>query len=106
MTHTTTVQGRGVRRSTYFFGALGGLLFGYDLGIVAGALLFINPDFGLSKFQTGEVTRKTSLPSRTLPSRTCGASAAGRDWRNRRSLLTSPLYEHSSQLHSPEKRPQ
>ncbi len=51
-----TPPGRGVRPSTYFFGALGGLLFGYDLGIVAGALLFIKPQMHLSSFQVGEVT--------------------------------------------------
>ncbi|MBO0803197.1 MAG: sugar porter family MFS transporter [Nocardiopsaceae bacterium] len=47
---------RRVKKSTYFFGALGGLLFGYDLGIVAGALLFITPAFHLSTVQTGMVT--------------------------------------------------
>ncbi len=47
---------RGVRPSTYFFGALGGLLFGYDLGIIAGALLFLTPRFQLGSFTKGEVT--------------------------------------------------
>ena len=42
--------------ATYVFGALGGLLFGYDLGVVAGALLLIKPGFGLSAIEVGFVT--------------------------------------------------
>ena len=34
---------------------LGGLLFGYDTGIIAGALLFIKDDFGLGSFAQGLV---------------------------------------------------
>jgi MFS family permease len=42
-------------RRIYFFGALGGLLFGYDTGVISGAILFITEDFGLSPFMQGAV---------------------------------------------------
>jgi major inositol transporter-like SP family MFS transporter len=37
-------------------GRAGGLLFGYDLGVVAGALLYIKPEFGLTAAGEGFVT--------------------------------------------------
>lgn len=33
-------------RFIYFFGALGGLLFGYDTGVISGAMLFIGGRIG------------------------------------------------------------
>ena len=42
-------------RRIFFFGALGGLLFGYDTGVISGAILFITEDFGLSPFMQGAV---------------------------------------------------
>ncbi len=39
----------------YFFGALGGLLFGYDTGVVSGAILFIKKDLHLTYMTQGLV---------------------------------------------------
>ncbi|MEK0379148.1 MFS transporter, partial [Corynebacterium mastitidis] len=36
--------------------AFGGLLFGYDTGVMAGALLFLSPEFGMTAYQEGLVT--------------------------------------------------
>lgn len=41
--------------------ALGGLLFGYDTGVMSGALLYLRPDFGLDPMQEGFVTASLLL---------------------------------------------
>jgi sugar porter (SP) family MFS transporter len=48
-------------RKIYFFGALGGLLFGYDTGVISGAILFIKEDFDLSPFLEGAVVASLLL---------------------------------------------
>ena len=51
--------------------ALGGLLFGYDIGIISGALLFIKNDFPLTPFLTGVVVSSILLGA------VIGAGASG-----------------------------
>src|SRR3954465_1883828 len=59
-------------RTIYFFGALGGLLFGYDTGVISGALLFIPDDFKLTPFLTGAIVATLLLGAMV------GAGFAGR----------------------------
>lgn len=39
----------------YFFGALGGALYGYDTGVISGAILFMKKELGLNAFTEGLV---------------------------------------------------
>src|ERR1700729_1576504 len=48
-------RSRNRARITYLFGALGGILFGYDSGVIAGALLFIRKDMVLNAQLQGMV---------------------------------------------------
>jgi SP family sugar:H+ symporter-like MFS transporter len=59
-------------RTIYFFGALGGLLFGYDTGVISGALLFIPDDFKLTPFLQGAIVAALLLGAMV------GAALAGR----------------------------
>jgi sugar porter (SP) family MFS transporter len=59
-------------RKIYFFGALGGLLFGYDTGVISGALLFIPNDFKLSPFLQGAIVGALLLGA------ALGSAVAGR----------------------------
>ncbi len=70
-------------RWTYVFGALGGLLFGYDTGIIAGAILFIRRDLGLTPLAQGLVVSSLLLGALV------GAAASGylSDRLGRRRLL-------------------
>jgi MFS transporter, SP family, galactose:H+ symporter len=54
------------------FAALGGLLFGYDTGVISGALIFIRTQFGLSTFQ------QELLVSIVLVGAAVGALSGGR----------------------------
>jgi sugar porter (SP) family MFS transporter len=70
-------------RTIYFFGALGGLLFGYDTGVISGALLFIPNSFKLSPFLQGAIVAGLLLGAMI------GAAFAGRmaDQLGRRRLI-------------------
>jgi MFS transporter, SP family, sugar:H+ symporter len=67
----------------YFFGALGGLLFGYDTGVISGAILFISEEFDPTPFLEGSVVAGLLLGAML------GAAVAGRlaDRLGRRVLL-------------------
>ncbi|WP_415949689.1 sugar porter family MFS transporter [Streptomyces sp. KLOTTS4A1] len=53
----TAVPPAGLRRIKWWAAAIavGGFLFGFDTGVVSGALLYIREDFGLNSFQQGSV---------------------------------------------------
>jgi sugar porter (SP) family MFS transporter len=56
----------------YFFGALGGLLFGYDTGVISGAILYIKEEFKVSPFVEGAIVAGLLLGAMI------GAALAGR----------------------------
>ena len=49
------MKGKLNKNMIFFFGALGGLLYGYDMGVISGALLFIKNDIPLTSFTEGLV---------------------------------------------------
>ncbi|MBS2536983.1 sugar porter family MFS transporter [Catenulispora sp. NF23] len=64
---------RPVNRATlYTFGAFGGILFGYDLGVIAGVLVLLAKQWSLTAFQKGAITASLSVGAMV------GALLAGR----------------------------
>jgi sugar porter (SP) family MFS transporter len=57
-----TAPARHIGRTTlYFFGALGGILFGYDLGVISGVLPFIGKLWALTSWDKGVITASLSV---------------------------------------------
>ena len=71
MSSTASAGSSGSNALVYFFGALGGLLFGYDTGVISGAILFIQEDLGTNAFLNGLIV------SGLLIGAMIGAGAAG-----------------------------
>ncbi len=65
MSDTAAGSQAGTRKLVYFFGALGGLLFGYDTGVISGAILFIEEDLALTPFLSGLVVASLLLGPRS-----------------------------------------
>ncbi|RRO14109.1 sugar porter family MFS transporter [Saccharopolyspora rhizosphaerae] len=85
MTPTTPAPARSRTRNAliWIFGALGGILWGYDTGVISGAMLFIKQDIPLSPLQQGLVV------SGLLVGAMAGAGGSGRlaDVWGRRKLI-------------------
>jgi sugar porter (SP) family MFS transporter len=68
-----TVGTRTIHKGTlYFFGALGGILFGYDLGVISGVLVILAKAWNMTDNQKGIVTAAISVGAMI------GAALAGR----------------------------
>jgi MFS family permease len=85
VSNATSAEGSrdGTSKLVYFFGALGGLLFGYDTGVISGAILFSSPKLGLTPFLEGLVVASILLGA------AAGAGSAGplSDRLGRRNLI-------------------
>src|ERR671939_1813858 len=85
MSNATSAAGRfgGGNKPVYFFGALGGLLFGYDTGVISGAILFISKDLNTTPFLEGLIVASLLLGAAV------GAGSAGplSDRLGRRNLI-------------------
>lgn len=75
---------------TYLIGALGGLLFGYDTGIIAGAILFIRKDFSLNPLEQGLVV--SSLVFGALAGAVIAGYLSDQFGRRRLLLLAGAVY--------------
>ena len=83
MSSSASAGSGGSNALVYFFGALGGLLFGYDTGVISGAILYIQEDLGTNAFLNGLIV------SSLLIGAMIGAGTAGplSDRLGRRNLI-------------------
>jgi MFS family permease len=72
------------------FGGLGGFLFGYDTGVISGALLFIREEYGTGPWTEGLIVGVTSLGA--LAGAAFGGTASDRHGRKRVVLFCDALY--------------
>src|SRR5207302_11511014 len=72
------------------FAALGGLLFGYDTGVISGALIFIKREFGLTT-GTEEIVVSGVLLGATIGA-VIGGKTADRFGRRRVLLVTAAIF--------------
>jgi sugar porter (SP) family MFS transporter len=76
--------------ATAAIAALGGLLFGYDTGIIASALLFIEKDFALTNFEQGMVV--AAVPIGAVAGAALASSLSDIYGRRRMILLAALLF--------------
>jgi MFS family permease len=72
------------------FAAIGGLLFGYDTGVISGALIFIKQSFGLSIFQQELAVSSVLVGAAVLA--ITGGSLSDRFGRRKMLLITSVVF--------------
>jgi len=72
------------------FAAVGGLLFGYDTGVISGALIFIKKSFGLSIFEQGLVVSVVLVGAAVTA--ISGGSLSDRFGRRKMLLITSLIF--------------
>ena len=72
------------------FSALGGLLFGYDTGVISGAILFIRSEFGLTTFQEEVVVSAVLLGA--VIGTACAGYLSDKIGRRRLLLITALIF--------------
>lgn len=93
MNQGSDASARRARRNVVLTAAiagLGGLLFGYDTGVIAGALLFIGPEFELGSFARGLVV--AAVPVGAIAGAAISGPAADRYGRRSMIMLSALIF--------------